>query len=52
MGVAEVAKNMDMLAVTTASYYVDLEKDENAGYTWIMKHDVGGRKPYLFGGKK
>ena len=45
-------ENMDMLAVTTASYYVDLEKDENAGYTWIMKHDVGGRKPYLFGGKK
>ena len=42
-------ENMDMLAVTTASYYVDLEKDENAGYTWIMKHDVGGRKPYLFG---
>jgi sugar lactone lactonase YvrE len=42
-------ENMDMLAVTTASYHVDIEKDENAGYTWIMKRDVGGRKPYLFG---
>ncbi len=41
-------ENMDMLAVTTSSYTVDIEKDKNAGFTVIMKRSTGGRKPYLF----
>ncbi len=42
-------ENMNILAVTTASYYIDLEKDKNAGFTVLIKREIGGRKPYLFG---
>jgi sugar lactone lactonase YvrE len=42
-------ENMDLLAITTADYGSDLEKDQNAGFTCIKKMDVAGRKPYLFG---
>lgn len=40
-------KNMDVLAITTASYSADLEKDKNAGFTLLEKMDVRGRKPYI-----
>ena len=40
---------MDHLAITTADYGSDLEKDQNAGFTMIEKMNVTGRKPYLFG---
>ncbi len=41
--------NMDLLAVTTASYNTDIKKDENAGFTFVCKMNTSGRKPYLFG---
>ena len=41
--------NMDMLAITTASYNADLTKDENTGYLCTAQMKTGGRKPYLFG---
>lgn len=42
-------KNMDILAVTTASYGTNVEKDKNAGYTVLLKTGTRGRKPFLFG---
>lgn len=42
-------KNMELLAVVTASYNVDLNKEKNAGFTYILKLDRRGRAPYLFG---
>lgn len=42
-------ENMDVLAVTTASFTADLNEDNNAGYTFLRKTNVSGRKPYLFG---
>ena len=41
-------KNMDILAVTTASDTADLEIDKNAGFTVLTKQTATGRKPYLF----
>ena len=40
---------MDLLAITTADYGSDLEKDPNAGFTVIQKMNTTGRVPYLFG---
>lgn len=45
-------KDMDVLATTTASCYLDVEKDVNAGYTLLLKMQVKGRVPYLFGAQK
>ena len=42
-------RDMDLLAVTTASYSADIKADENAGFTIIEKVETRGRKPYLFG---
>lgn len=42
-------ENMDILAVTTASFPADLNEDKNAGFTFAKKMNVSGRKPYLFG---
>lgn len=42
-------ENMDKLAVVTASYGADTEKDLNAGFTFICDTAARGRKPYLFG---
>ena len=42
-------ENMEFLAVTTASFTADLNKDKNAGFTFMKKMNVSGRKPYLFG---
>ena len=44
-------ENMDILAITTASYTADLEKDKNAGFTILKKMNVRGRKPWRFGGQ-
>lgn len=41
--------NMEMLTVVTASFTSDLNEDKNAGFTFMKKMNVGGRKPYLFG---
>ena len=41
--------NMELLAVVTASYNTDIEKDVNAGFTFIKDINKKGRKPYLFG---
>ena len=44
-------KNMDILAITTASKNLDVETDENAGFTFLYQSETRGRKPFLFGGK-
>jgi len=41
--------NMDILAITTASYGTDISADKNAGYTILFEMKTKGRKPYLFG---
>ncbi len=41
-------KDMNILAVVTASYGCN---DENAGQTFATRRSIGGRLPYLFGGK-
>lgn len=41
-------KNMDILAVTTASDTADISCDKNAGFTILHKMNVQGRKPYLY----
>lgn len=41
--------DMELLAITTASYKADVSKDKNAGFTILKKISCGGRKPYLFG---
>ncbi|MBR2038561.1 MAG: SMP-30/gluconolactonase/LRE family protein [Lachnospiraceae bacterium] len=43
-----VGKDMNSLAVVTASYHADIEKDPYAGFTLIYKAGMFGRKPYLF----
>lgn len=43
-----VGDNMDILAVTSASFDADAD-DENAGFTILIKMNTGGIKPYLFG---
>lgn len=40
---------MNILAVTTAGFGVDINIDKYAGCTVIAKREIGGRKPYLFG---
>ena len=42
-------ENMEFLAVVTASWNTDIEKDTNAGFAFAKKMNVSGRKPYLFG---
>lgn len=42
-------EDMNYLAVTSATFNVDIETDENAGFTFMKKMDICGRKPYLFG---
>lgn len=42
-------ENMDILAITTASYKEDVSEDVYAGYTLLHKPEAYGRKPYLFG---
>jgi len=44
-----VGENLDVLAVVTASYNVNLDKDPNAGYVYLLDYPDGGRKSYLFG---
>lgn len=46
---AFVGENMDKLAVVTATLGTDIEKDSNAGYTFICKMETRGRSPFLFG---
>ena len=43
-----MGEGMDYLAITTADYGSDLEKDPNAGFAVIMKMKTHGRLPYLF----
>lgn len=45
-------ENMDFLAITTASLNVDIQADENAGFTILKKMDIRGRKPYIYVSKK
>jgi len=42
-------ENMEKLVIVTATFDVDLAKDENAGLTFICDVKAKGRKPYLFG---
>ena len=44
-----VGNNMDILAITTASYGADISADKNAGHTILLEMKTKGRKPYLFG---
>ena len=39
----------DKLAITTASYTCDEQKDPDTGYLCVAEMKTGGRKPYLFG---
>lgn len=48
---AFAGEDMDNLVVVTASYDQDIEKDPNAGYTFIEKLNTKGRKPYIFEGE-
>ncbi|MBR5439214.1 MAG: SMP-30/gluconolactonase/LRE family protein [Clostridia bacterium] len=43
--------NLDLLAVTTASFNQDITIDKNAGFTLIANVNAQGRKPYRFGEK-
>ena len=42
-------ENMESLVAVTATLGADVEKDENAGFTFMKKMNIRGRKPYLFG---
>ena len=42
-------KEMDVLAITTASDTAELARDENAGFTHLMRLGVRGRVPYRYG---
>ena len=42
-------KDMDILAVTTASDTADVTLDKNAGFTHLMGMSIKGRAPYRFG---
>lgn len=44
-----VGEDLNVLAVTSASFERDIKEDENAGYTVLIKRDIGGKAPYLFG---
>lgn len=41
-------KKMEYLAIVTATFGLDVEKDLNAGVTFLYKSSAHGRKPYLF----
>ena len=41
-------KDMDVLAITTASYHADISNDKNAGFTILLKMQTKGRVPYIF----
>ena len=41
-------KDMEFLAITTASDTADVTKDPNAGFTFLTRMKTNGRKPYLF----
>lgn len=41
-------KDMDVLAITTASYHADISNDKNAGFTVLLKMQTRGRLPYRF----
>jgi len=42
-------ENMENLVIVTATLGTNVEKDKNAGFTFMKKMHVSGRKPYLFG---
>ena len=42
-------RDMEYFVVVSATFGADLEKDKNAGYTFICDVKAKGRKPYLFG---
>lgn len=42
-------ENMDILAVVTSRYQLDIGRYPEAGLTYVKKLPVGGRLPYLFG---
>lgn len=42
-------RNMNLLAITTASLNTNLDSDNNAGMLIIAEEQTPGRKPYLFG---
>ncbi len=42
-------KDMNILAVTTASDTADIARDQNAGFTHLIRMPIKGRKPYRFG---
>ena len=46
---AFAGKDMESLVVVSATFGTDVEKDTNAGYTFICNVNARGRKPYLFG---
>lgn len=48
MSCAFCGKDMDVLAVTTASDTADITRDKNAGFTILQTMDIQGRKPYLY----
>lgn len=41
--------DMNILAVTTASYDADIASDKNAGFTILIDTLTKGRDPYIFG---
>ena len=44
-------EDMNKLAVVTATYDRNLDTDIYAGFTFLKEMEIGGRLPYLFGGK-
>lgn len=46
---AFAGNDMEFLAVTTASFGADTEKDKLCGYAFLLNTGIKGRKPYLFG---
>ena len=49
MSCAFCGKEMNVLAITTASDTAELGQDESAGFTHLMRMAVKGRMPYLYG---
>ena len=41
-------ENLELLAIVTASFKLNINQDPNAGFTFIHKMNNYGRKPYLF----
>lgn len=44
-----IGKDMNILAITSASYSFDIAEDKYAGFTFLIKRTKGGKQPYLFG---